>query len=155
MEDSLQSAYQYLLQHSVLCLSTCVENESWVAPVFYSVINTQIVFLSAPHTRHCKNIALNPKVSASIQEDCKDWAEIKGIQLQGTVSRIEDEAIPAVISAYAEKFPIIGSEAPKEIRSALNKVGWFELTVEQLYFIDNSKGFGHRTELSPKDLFAL
>lgn len=155
MEDSLQSAHRYLLDRNVLCLATCVENSCWVSPVFYSVVNARIVFLSASHTRHCKNIALNPKVSASIQEDYKDWAEIKGIQLQGTVSRVEDEATPDVISAYAEKFPIISSEAPKEIRGALDKVGWFELSVEKLYFIDNSKGFGHRVELSPADLFAV
>ena len=154
MDDSYKSARRYLLEHNVLCLSTCIENSSWVAPVFYSVFNERIVFLSAPHTRHCKNIVLNPKVSASIQEDYKDWVEIKGIQLQGTVSRIGDDAIPSVIDAYAEKFPITGSEAPEEIRNALDKISWYELSVERLFFTDNSKGLGHRLELNPTQLFA-
>ncbi len=153
MDESHKNAYRYLLEHNVLCLATSTQDSSWVAPVFYGMYNSQIIFLSAPHTRHCKNIALNQKVSASIQEDYKDWAEIKGIQLEGTVSRIDDESVPMVVEAYSKKFPIIGNEAPQEIRNALDKVGWFGLSVERLFFTDNSKGLGHRAELNPAHLF--
>lgn len=154
MDDSYKSAYRYLLEHNVLCLSTCVENSSWVAPVFYSLFDGQIVFLSAPHTRHCKNIALNPSVSASIQEDYKDWSEIKGIQLEGRASGVPGADAKAIINAYSEKFPITGSAAPPQIRDALDKIAWFSLSVERLFFIDNAKGLGHRVELDPTRLLA-
>lgn len=155
MDETYFSAHRYLAAHNVLCLSTCVDDIPWVSPVFYSLVNSRIVFLSASHTRHCKNIALNPKISASIQQDYKDWSDIKGIQLEGTVSCVQGDDTQAVVKAYSEKFPITGDSAPREIRDALDKISWFSLTVSRLYYIDNSKGLGHRTKLDPARLFSI
>ena len=90
---------------------------------------------------------MNPMVSASVQDDYKNWEEIKGIQLQGRVEQLTDT--DAVIAAYSEKFPVTGPGAPPQIARALDKIGWYSLHVELLYFIDNSKGLGHRVELDP------
>lgn len=153
MDDSIQSARHYLATHNVLCLSTCVDSTSWVAPVFYAVCNSRLVFLSAPHTAHCKNIVSNPHISASIQQDYKEWTEIKGIQLEGAVSRVKSADTPSVIQAYSKKFPLTGEDAPPEIARALDKIHWFEIKVQRLLFIDNSKGLGHRVEVEPEQLF--
>jgi len=154
MEDTTQSAREYLFEHNVLCLATSSQNRPWVAPVFYTVYLDRLVFLSAPHTLHCRNIAANPIVSASVQEDYKDWAEIKGIQLQGTVKRVSEVETPAVIEVYSRKFPVTGLGAPAEIANALEKIQWFEISVEQLLFIDNSRGLGHRVELDTGRVFS-
>jgi hypothetical protein len=34
-----------------------------------------------------------------------------------------------------------------KIQTALKRVNWYHLTPQQFYFIDNSKGFGHRDEV--------
>jgi uncharacterized protein YhbP (UPF0306 family) len=138
---------QYLQSHNVLCLATSAADCPWVSPVFYSVYNEQLIFLSAPHTRHSTNISNNPTVSGSVQNDYGNWEDIKGIQLQGQVKQVTDTA--PVIEAYAKKFPVTGDDAPPQIARALDKIGWYAITVELLYFIDNSKGLGHRIELDP------
>lgn len=147
-------ALKYLNSHHVLCLATAHENLPWVAPVFYAVYDTGLVFLSAPHTRHCKNIASNPDVSASIQQDYSDWKEIKGIQLEGRASVVRDEDRLRVIDCYSRKFPVAGADAPAEIVRALDKVWWFEIKLGSLFYIDNSKGFGSREEIDCDGLFS-
>ena len=154
-ETDYDTARQYLLQHNVLCLATTTNDTPWVAPVFYSVCADKLVFLSSPHTLHCQNIASNPQVSASVQEDYSDWAEIKGIQLQGRVSGVNNADKQTVIDAYSEKFPVTGGDAPPEITNALEKISWFEISVEKLLFIDNSKGLGYRVELDPVQFFSI
>ena len=155
-ETEYNTARQYLLEHNVLCLATSTNDIPWVAPVFYHVFTGKLVFLSAPHTLHCRNISANPKVSASVQEDYSDWTAIKGIQLQGSVNGVDNANKEAVIRAYSEKFPITGPDAPPEIVNALDKINWFEICVQKLLFIDNSKGLGYRvcllyTSPSPRD----
>jgi len=153
MQDSdvpavdVDSAKDYLLNHNVLCLASSSANEPWVSPVFYTVHSGKLLFLSAPHTRHSQNIENNPIVSASVQDDYKNWEEIKGIQLQGKAVRLTDTE--AAIAAYSKKFPVTGDDAPPQIARALEKIGWYTVTVRLLYFIDNSKGLGHRVELDP------
>ena len=143
----VNAAKEYLTRHNVLCLATSTADAPWVSPVFYAVHAGQLVFLSAPHTRHSTNLKLNPAVSASIQDDYKNWEDIKGIQLQGKVEQLIDTE--SVIAAYSRKFPVTGPDAPPQIARAIDKIGWYSLRVELLYFIDNSHGLGHRVELDP------
>ena len=48
-----------------------------------------------------------------------------------------------------------GGDAPPEIANALEKISWFEISVEKLLFIDNSKGLGYRVELDPVQFFSI
>ena len=154
-EQDYKSARQYLQEHNVLCLATSTDDKPWVAPVFYSVLADKLVFLSSPQSLHCRNIASNPQISASVQEDYSDWTEIKGIQLYGCVNGVDNANKEAVIHAYSRKFPVAGSNAPPEIEKALDKINWFEISVQKLLFIDNSKGLGYRIELDPVHLFSI
>ncbi len=136
-----------------MCLATTRDNQPWVAPVFYAVWQNSLIFLSAPHTRHSKHLDLNPLVSGSIQEDYANWKDIKGIQLEGRVERIGDRHKRAVVNCYADKFPVTGPDAPVEIARALDKVGWYQLHIAQMLFIDNSEGLGNRDEVDLNLLF--
>ena len=145
--DEAASANKYLLDHNVLCLATSFNDKPWVSPVFYTVHSGQLIFLSAPHTRHCKNIKSNSAVSASVQDDYENWEDIKGIQLSGVATLVTDTE--PVIAAYSNKFPVTGNDAPPQIARALDKIDWYAITIDTLYFIDNSQGLGHRVELEP------
>ena len=156
MEDQAQvcaCAIEYLNRHSVLCLASTRDNQPWVAPVFYAVWQNSLLFLSAPHTRHCKNLELNPLASGSIQEDYANWKNIKGIQLEGRVERIAEHYRRSAIDCYVGKFPVTGTDAPVEIANALDKVSWYQLVPSRMYLIDNSKGLGNRDEVDLKLLF--
>ena len=103
-------------------------------------------FLSAGHTRHAQHIAASPHIAATIQEDYADWAAIQGIQLSGEVTQLSGSERLKAIALYQSKFSFL-AQAPTVIRAAFEKVNWYRLRPYQLYFVDNSRGFGHRDEI--------
>jgi uncharacterized protein YhbP (UPF0306 family) len=139
-------ALEYLSQHQVMTLATVGESGPWAAAVFYVNLEFTFYFLSAAHTRHAQNFVDRPQVAATIQEDYEDWPAIKGIQLEGLVTRLEGQPKQQAQTLYKEKYPFIG-KAPAQILSALARVNWYQLQPKRLYFIDNSKGLGHRDEI--------
>jgi uncharacterized protein YhbP (UPF0306 family) len=144
-----QAVADYLAAHHVMSLATQGADGPWAAAVFYATDGHSLIFLSSPNSRHCSNLALDARCAATIQEDYRDWPQIKGIQLEGQVKELQGEEERRAQQLYGEKFPIIGplASAPPAIVKALARVRWFRLTPERLYFIDNSKGFGHREEI--------
>jgi uncharacterized protein YhbP (UPF0306 family) len=154
MNNSLhKNVLTYLQNHNVMTLATTGPEDLWGAAVFYVNDGFTLYFLSAPTTRHSINIAAHPRVAATIQEDYKDWPDIKGIQLEGKVMKIEGTEQKAAIMRYGLKFPIIGNlaQAPTEIVKAMSRIAWYKIVPERLYFIDNSLGLGHRDEVPLND----
>ena len=139
----------YLGNHNVLTLATTGPEGVWAAAVFYVNEGFTFYFLSAPTTRHSRNIAHHPTVAGAIQEDYKNWPEIKGIQFEGEARRLEGPEQAKAIELYGRKFPIVGKldQAPPEIVKAMSKIAWYTVVPTRLYFIDNSRGFGHRDEI--------
>ncbi|MBP6015084.1 MAG: pyridoxamine 5'-phosphate oxidase family protein [Candidatus Promineofilum sp.] len=136
-------ARDYLRDHHVLTLATHGPEGVWAAAVFYANDGFQLYFLSAGHTRHAQNIAASPQVAATIQEDYADWTAIKGIQLEGTVRMLAGKEREAAIALYAKKFSFL-TQPISVVESALMRVNWYCLSPARLYFVDNSRGFGHR-----------
>lgn len=139
----------YLAGHHVMTLATQGADGPWAAAVFYAGDGCSLIFLSSPSSRHCRNLALDARCAATIQEDHRDWARIKGIQLEGRVRELQGDEASLARRRYGEKFPIVGplAEVPAPIVEALARVRWFRLLPERLYFIDNAKGFGQRDEI--------
>ena len=141
------AALQYLREHNVLSLATSVNDVPWVAPVFYAWHAAALYFLSAPHTRHCQNLAANPQIAGSIQEDYNTWTEIKGLQLAGRGVLLAGDEREHAIGIYQRKFNLNADTAPEQILRALDKVSWYRFDLQQLLFVDNSVSFGHRAEI--------
>lgn len=151
MNNSLrEKTLAYLESHNVMTLATSGPEGLWAAAVFYVNDGFTLYFLSAPTTRHSQNIAALPEIAATIQEDYKDWPQIKGIQLEGRAQQIKGVEQVATIARYGQKFPIVGNltQAPTEIAKAMRKIAWYKVVPERLYFIDNSLGLGHRDEVA-------
>lgn len=149
-----QPVADYLAGHHVMTLATCGAEGPWAAAVFYASEDASLIFLSSPNTRHCQNLAQDSRCAATIQEDYREWPEIKGIQLEGRVIELQGEEEKRAQQLYGEKFPIVGplAKVPPAIVKALARVRWYRLVPERLHFIDNSQGFGHRDaiELTPE-----
>jgi len=146
MTSLREKTLAYLSDRNVMTLATTGPQGLWAAAVFYVNDGFTLYFLSAPTSRHSLNIEAQPPVSAAIQEDYKDWREIKGIQLEGEARRIEGAEQAAAIARYGLKFPIVGNlaTAPAEIVKAMSRIAWYKVVPTRLYFIDNSLGLGHR-----------
>lgn len=146
-DDAAAQALDYLAEHNVMTLATYGPEGVWAAAVFYASEGFDLYFLSAGHTRHARNMAASPRVAATIQEDYADWAAIKGIQLEGTARLLAGQEREAAIARYADKFQFL-KQPVAVVEKALAGVNWYQLTLERLYFIDNSRGFGHRDEIA-------
>lgn len=144
-----QRALDYLAAHNVTTLATAGPEGPWAAAVFYASDGFRLTFLSAASTRHARQLAADPRVAATVQEDYRDWPSIRGVQLEGTARLLEGEAREAARARYAAKFPIVGPAALEPIARALLRVSWYELLPTRVYFIDNSRGLGHRDEVFP------
>lgn len=140
------AALDYLNDHNVLTLATNGPDGPWAAAVFYVNKGFELYFLSAGHTRHVRNFSENWRAAAAIQEDYGDWPSIKGIQLEGVVVALAGTEREEAINLYKEKYPFIKNAVP-QILMGLAKVNWYRLVPQKLYFIDNSKGLGHRDEV--------
>ncbi len=150
MNEVKASALQYLETHQVMTLATVGKAGVWAAAVFYVNDGFDLYFLSAGHTRHAQNFAAEPRVAATIQEDYHDWKAIQGIQLEGYVLPLTGAARDTAVFRYQKKFPFLSRPNP-QIVAALVQVNWYRLQPERLYFIDNTKGLGHRDEVQLND----
>jgi len=150
VDDALRTAVlEYLGAHNVMTLATVGPAGPWAAAVFYVNDGLRLYFISSPKSRHCENVSADPRAAATIQEDYRDWPEIKGIQLEGKVAPVDPAELSRARALYGGKFPVVGNiaAAPPAIVAAFANVRWYVLTAEALHFIDNSTGFGNRRRL--------
>jgi uncharacterized protein YhbP (UPF0306 family) len=141
-----QQVLDYLAKHTVMTLATMGPDGPWAAAVFYCTRDFDLFFLSAGHTRHALNLSSDPQVAATIQENYHDWPEIQGIQLSGLVEVLAGKEREVAMALYKLKYPFVKTASPA-IKEGLQRLGWYRLAPEKLYFIDNRKGFGHRDEI--------
>jgi len=144
----------YLKAHNTVSLATEKDGRPHAATVFYASIGLQLYFLSSPTSRHSENLSLNPRVSATINEDYSDWLAIKGIQMEGRVESVGGIVENGRIAkAYVKKFPGVADflfsprKLGQAIASKVAKVRFYRLVPAKIYFINNEIGFGQREEL--------
>ena len=147
----------YLATHNVMTIASCDRNVPWAAAVFYASDEFDLYFFSNPKSRHGVNMAANAVVSAAIHEDYSDWRAIRGIQLEGRTERLRSLRLQARFwEVYLRKFPFVkqffslGGQAGSMgdiLKTKLAGVRLYRIVPHAVYFIDNSKGFGHRDRL--------
>jgi hypothetical protein len=147
--EARERALDYLARHSVMTLATHGPEGPWAAAVFYANDGFNLYFVSSPASRHSLNLAAHAGAAATVHEDYRDWREIKGIQLEGTVEQVSDAEEASIRELYGRKFPLAAdpAAAPAAIAAAFAKVRWYRLAAVRAYFVDNSAGFGHRDQV--------
>jgi uncharacterized protein YhbP (UPF0306 family) len=153
-EELKPQILRYLENHNTMTLATCSAEIPWAATVFYASDDLWLYFFSAPDSRHCQNLATNARVAVTIQEDYKDWRQIKGIQLEGKVTPVDSVLEKAkALAVYARKYPdvikLFTDPSSGVFHRAFLKVKFYRVIPEKVFFIDNAQGFGKRQELDP------
>jgi len=145
----------YLQEHNTLTVATEGPDGPWAAGLFYASDDFLIYWLSKGGSRHSRNIAYRPRVSIAIHEDYQDWRLIQGIQMEGMAELIGKPSQNAeVMSTYIAKFPFmaVGYTSRKlagALVGALTRVQVYRFTPDLIFFVDNTRGLGHRRKLKP------
>lgn len=172
MDEKLkETILTYIREHYTMTIATALDGLPWAASLFYVNDGFTLYFLSDPATRHSMNIAENPLIAATVNEDYHDWRAIKGVQMEGKVELVSEEAeIAKVVAIYAKKYPYVTlflksimTRFPKVV-SYLEKIlaklpflpefttpfpaKFYKFVPSKIYFIDNEKSFGVRQELA-------
>lgn len=81
--------YKFLSNHKLMSLGTYYR-APWAASVYFLIDkDLNLYFLSSPDTRHCKNIAKNPKVSVTVADSRQKASERKeGFQMMGVAKPV-------------------------------------------------------------------
>lgn len=154
MDDACARALAYLRECRVMTLATYGSDGVSAAALFYASEGFTLHFLSAPTTRHVRNLALHPRVAVTVQKDYGDWNEIRGLQLEGVAAEADAAEAARVRNVYAAKFPLVAriGEAPPAMAAAFARVRFYSVVAERARFVDNSRGFGHRDEIDVRSL---
>ncbi|OIR23644.1 MAG: hypothetical protein BEU00_00180 [Marine Group III euryarchaeote CG-Epi3] len=133
---------EFIQKHNTLTLATERNHDVFAAAVFYVPVNNckSLLFVSNPKSDHITNLEYNSKCAVTIQENNLNWEKIKGIQIKGEVVNAKEE----YWKSYLNVFDYISSN--KTLKKAMEKVTLYELKINWVRLIDNSKGFGNKKE---------
>ena len=153
--DTRGRVRRMLEAHHTATLATSGPEGPWAAAVFFaSDAGLRLYFLSDSRTRHGRDLAARPWAAAAIHADCRDWSEIRGLQIEGAVTVLEGERREAALALYLAKFTEVRRliEQPRDadettIAGRLAAAGMYCLVPSLIRLIDNSRGFGFREEV--------
>ena len=135
---------KFIEHHNTMTLATNGKEGIGAAAVFYASIkkSTSLIFVSNPESEHIKNLEMNRKCAATIQDDGLDWEAIEGAQMKGEVNTADEK----YWESYFERYPYIKSS--ETLSKALKKVNLYEFRISWARLVDNTKGFGKKTEMT-------
>ncbi len=135
----------YLSSHHYLNLATIGPDGTPVAhTVGYAADGATVYFMTDRNSRKARNIAGNPAVAFTVDEDYADILKIQGVQMKGRAETVTDRAsIDDVMGKLAAKFPQITAMPPNPDLVVIR------IVPDEGFFIDNTAGFGHRDHWKP------
>ncbi len=138
----MKSAQKFIEMHNTMTLATIGKDRPSAAAVFYAPIKKgkSLLFVSSEKSEHIINSKKNNSCAVTIQEDGLEWNVIRGIQIKGNIVLANEKHW----NDYFERYDYIKSDST--LSKALEKVKLYELKIEWIRIIDNSKGFGNREE---------
>jgi uncharacterized protein YhbP (UPF0306 family) len=142
----LQRVVDFLETETTLALSTAAKDGCpCVAPLFYLPREgARLFWFSSPASRHSRNLRENPRAAGTVYCRTGDWKKIRGVQMRGSASRVSDPALRrAVAKEYKERFHLGTLFA-----TAISKSTLYCFQPEWVRYIDNSRRFGYKFEMS-------
>lgn len=153
--DVRAEALAYLVSRNTVSLATLGPDGPWAATVFYANVDFTLYYLSEPKTRHVQNILGNPSIAATINEDYRDWQQIKGIQMEAICQEVTAKReLARAIAAYIRKYPFVAQFlSPGQLLTGMRVAGraldvrLYRVAPTRLLYLDNERGFSNRQEV--------
>ncbi len=134
----------YLSSHLYLNLATVSPDGTPLAhTVGFANDGATVYFVTDKKSRKANNIKGNHNVAFTCDEDYTDLYSIQGVQMKGIAELETDGAvIERIMGTMLQKYPQM-KDMPKNPDYV-----FFKITPVVGVFIDNTRGFGHREEIS-------
>jgi len=144
-----EAVLAFLACHHVMSLATTVGGEVHAASLMYAHDGLTLYWVSDPETRHSCEVSANPRVAVTIAKDYTDFAQIEGLQIKGTVRRVDGiaERLKA-IKLMSKRYSFLKSFLSDSgaLAKQMGKAAVYELAPNEITLIDNKKGFGHKEQ---------
>jgi uncharacterized protein len=138
---------ELLLERSVLCLATVSRGGPWCAPLFFAPIDggRALVFVSDPGSRHCRELAADPRAAAAVHLESSAMREIRGVQLVGRVQALAGAEERRARAAFLRRHPHAAGRLAERPRER-----FFAFAIARAKVTDNRRGFGYKAEFDLK-----
>jgi hypothetical protein len=151
MKDALRDLIlDYLARNKLMSVATAWREAPWAATVFFAYDDSlQLYFLSERTTRHARNIAHNPKVAATINQDFGKPGLVKGIQLEGITQEVAFTDLPQVFTLYQNRYPWLTRYLPHPALIPEEKTmqRFYRIAPSKIFLLDDERfGKGVRKE---------
>ena len=146
MQAKIQAVQSLLRAQSTLVLATADSaGTPHSTPLFYlAQDDLKLYWFSSRSSRHSRNCALNPTVSAAVYFQTSRWRQIRGLQMRGEVAAVTDRALrTAVAEAYCRRFAL-----GQLFRGKLRSSTLYCFTPAWARYLDNSVRFGYKFQVN-------
>jgi len=138
---------EFIRSENTLTLATSeAGGEPRIAPLFYVpwADGLTVYWFSSRGSAHSRNLKRDPGAAVAIYRSTDRWREICGVQMRGKALAVADRAErKAVTTAYVERFRL-----GKVFDAALKRSRLYAFRPEWVRYLDNSRRFGFKFELS-------
>jgi uncharacterized protein len=139
---------EFLDAHHVMSLATCGPHGPHAANLFYARDALSLVWVSDRQSTHSASLEINPQIVATIAPDCRDFAEIRGVQIFGRAYRLSGAAArDSARALLAKRYPILQHPSDRIIAQAYASADPYHLVPNRIVLIDNRRGFGRKETL--------
>jgi uncharacterized protein YhbP (UPF0306 family) len=107
MSELADIARQLIADNNYLALGTADPSGTpWVSPVYYTPAGYHdFYWVSAPDTRHSRNIAARPQVAITIYDSRVPLGTAEAVYLSATAARVPDDDLEPALAAYNSRLP--------------------------------------------------
>lgn len=145
-----QKFIDFLSSNHTMSLATSVKDRVHAASLFYVNQGFSIYFLSDPETQHLKQARENSAVALTIHESSLDFTQIKGLQIKGELSKVDQiKEKKDCLGLFVKRFPFMGKFlVDSSLQKHVHQAEIYKIRPTHITLIDNSLGFGHKESLS-------
>jgi uncharacterized protein YhbP (UPF0306 family) len=150
--DFRAEALALLKEHTVMSLATLYEGLPHAASLMFAHDGFDLIWVSDPASRHSQAVAATPEVSVTVANQYDDFKQIRGLQLAGSVVRLDDRyAERQALKLLGDRYSFINvfRLGPKALRDRLAAVAAYRLRTTAVTLIDNRRGFGWKQTFNP------
>lgn len=131
---------RFLSQRRVLTLATAADGEPWTCTLAFAPDDDlDLYFLSDPSTRHCRQIATDPRVAVALHDPdtVGDRSRARGLQAVGTATRLRDGSTLAGLVAFARRFEASFSRLRDAVH--VRGAGVYRVELERAWLLDRER----------------